>query len=152
MRRAAHPSSGMNSSNPRRWRGKRLRHHGDVVCHVVCAFCVAFDSCRMRPTYVLEVSHSEPPRLAPYLDRFGPLLQNFLFAPPSTTTLISTFQTKCHPNVHNITAISKSQRYPSLGESQLVSPSHTTFLWTLLSCTHSFHFHHHRTVSWSLLN
>jgi len=31
MRRAAHPSSGMDSSNPRCWRGKRLRHHGDVV-------------------------------------------------------------------------------------------------------------------------
>jgi hypothetical protein len=44
MRRAVHPSSGMESSNSRRWRGERLRHHGDVVCHVVCAFCVVFDS------------------------------------------------------------------------------------------------------------
>ncbi len=33
MRKAARPSGGMESSNPRRWRGKRLRHHGgDVRC------------------------------------------------------------------------------------------------------------------------
>ena len=32
MMKAAQPSSGMDSSNPRRWRGKRLHHHGDVVC------------------------------------------------------------------------------------------------------------------------
>ena len=59
--------------------------------------------------------------------------------PPSTTTPVPTFQTKCHPNGHTITAISKSQRHPSLGKSQLVAPSHTMFLWTLLSCTHSFY-------------
>ena len=34
-----HPSGGMGSSNPCRWRGKWLQPHGDVVCHVVCAFC-----------------------------------------------------------------------------------------------------------------
>jgi len=68
----------------------------------------------------------------------------------STTTSIPTLQTKCHPNVHKITTISKSQRYPSLGKSQLVSPSYTTILWTLLSCTYSFH--HHCTVSRSILN
>jgi hypothetical protein len=38
MRKAAHLSGGMGSSNPRRWRGDRLHHHGDGVCHVVCAF------------------------------------------------------------------------------------------------------------------
>jgi hypothetical protein len=38
MQKATRLSSGMDSSNPPRWRGKRLRHHGDVVCHVVCDF------------------------------------------------------------------------------------------------------------------
>jgi hypothetical protein len=38
MHKAAHPSGGMGSSNPRHWRGERLQHHGDVVCHGVCAF------------------------------------------------------------------------------------------------------------------
>ena len=33
MRKAAHPSCGMGSSNP-----ERLQHYGDVVCHVVCVF------------------------------------------------------------------------------------------------------------------
>jgi hypothetical protein len=28
MPKAAHPSGGMELSNPRRWRGKRLHHHG----------------------------------------------------------------------------------------------------------------------------
>jgi hypothetical protein len=32
IRKAAHPSGGMGSSNPRRWRGKRLHYHGDGVC------------------------------------------------------------------------------------------------------------------------
>jgi hypothetical protein len=44
MRMAAHSSGGMESSNPHRWRGERLQHHGDVVCHVVCAFCAVSDS------------------------------------------------------------------------------------------------------------
>ncbi len=48
MRKDAHPSSGMDSSNPHRWRGKRLHHHGDVVCHVVCAFCAVLSgSCHL---------------------------------------------------------------------------------------------------------
>ncbi len=34
MCKAAHPSGGMESSNPRRWRGKRLHHHGGDVCCV----------------------------------------------------------------------------------------------------------------------
>jgi hypothetical protein len=37
MQKAARPSSGLDSSNPHRWRGKRL-HYGDVVCHVVLLF------------------------------------------------------------------------------------------------------------------
>jgi len=31
MRKAAHPLGGTDSSNPRRWRGERLHHHGDGV-------------------------------------------------------------------------------------------------------------------------
>ncbi len=34
MRKAARPSGGMESSNLRRWRGKRLHHHGGDVCCV----------------------------------------------------------------------------------------------------------------------
>jgi hypothetical protein len=37
MSKAAHPSGGVDSSNPRRWRGERLHHHGDVV-FVYCFF------------------------------------------------------------------------------------------------------------------
>jgi hypothetical protein len=44
MRKAAHPSGGMGSSNPRRWRGEQLHHHGDGDCHVVSAFYAASDS------------------------------------------------------------------------------------------------------------
>ncbi len=32
MRKAARPLDGMESSNPRRWRGKQLHHHGGGVC------------------------------------------------------------------------------------------------------------------------
>jgi len=32
MRKDTHPSGGVGSSNPRRWRGKQLHHHGDGVC------------------------------------------------------------------------------------------------------------------------
>ena len=32
MHKAAHPLGGVGSSNPRRWRGERLHHHGDGVC------------------------------------------------------------------------------------------------------------------------
>jgi hypothetical protein len=38
MRKAARPSSGMDSSNPRRWRGERLHHHGDGVCLLFVLF------------------------------------------------------------------------------------------------------------------
>jgi hypothetical protein len=34
VRKAARPSGGMESSNPRRWRGKQLHHHGGDVCCV----------------------------------------------------------------------------------------------------------------------
>ena len=66
MRKAAHPSGGMGSSNPRRWRGERLHHHGDGVCHVVCAFCVVSDSwlgSGTRCTYNLEVLQVAHPGL-----------------------------------------------------------------------------------------
>jgi hypothetical protein len=32
MHKAACPSGSMDSLNPRRWRGKRLHHHGGGVC------------------------------------------------------------------------------------------------------------------------
>jgi hypothetical protein len=32
MHKAAHPSGGVVSSNPHRWRGERLHHHGGGVC------------------------------------------------------------------------------------------------------------------------
>ncbi len=32
MRKAARPLGGMESSNPHRWRGERLHHHGGGVC------------------------------------------------------------------------------------------------------------------------
>jgi len=32
MRKAADPSGGVGSSNPRRWRGERLHNHGDGDC------------------------------------------------------------------------------------------------------------------------
>ena len=69
MGKAAHPSGSMGSSNPRRLRGERLHHHGDGVCHVVCAFWTVSDSWLVsctRRMYILEVLQSEPPRLAPY--------------------------------------------------------------------------------------
>jgi hypothetical protein len=55
MRKATHPLGGVGSSNPRRWRGKRPHHHGDVVCHVVCAFCLV----------------SSGPRHSSYVDKYG---------------------------------------------------------------------------------
>jgi hypothetical protein len=42
MRKAARPSSGMDSSNPRRWRGERLHHHGDGVCLLFVLFGLLF--------------------------------------------------------------------------------------------------------------
>jgi hypothetical protein len=38
MRKAARSSSGIDSSNPRRWRGERLHHHGDGVCLLFVLF------------------------------------------------------------------------------------------------------------------
>jgi hypothetical protein len=32
MRKAAHQSDGVDSLNPRCWRGERLHHHGGGVC------------------------------------------------------------------------------------------------------------------------
>jgi hypothetical protein len=32
MSKAAHHSDGVDSLNPRRWRGKQLHHHGGSVC------------------------------------------------------------------------------------------------------------------------
>jgi hypothetical protein len=51
MRKAAYPSGGVGSSNPRRWWGERLHHHGDGVCLLFCAFC-AVSSGRRHSSYV----------------------------------------------------------------------------------------------------
>ena len=69
MRKAAHPSGGMGSSNPRRWRGERLQHHGDVVFMLFVLF-VRFLTRDSSVVLIvrrvhLEVLQSEPPRLAP---------------------------------------------------------------------------------------
>jgi hypothetical protein len=40
MRKVAHHSGGMDSSNPHCWRGKGLHHHGGGVCWL---FCVVVD-------------------------------------------------------------------------------------------------------------
>jgi hypothetical protein len=76
MRKAAHPSGGMDSSNPHRWRGEQLHHHGDGVCLLFVLFC-AVSSDRRHSSYVdkyesnlkvgLLMKQSVPPRLAPYL-------------------------------------------------------------------------------------
>ncbi len=76
MRKAAHPSGGMDSSNPHRWRGEQLHHHGDGVCLLFVLFC-AVSSDRRHSSYVdkyesnlkvgLLMKQSAPPRLAPYL-------------------------------------------------------------------------------------
>jgi hypothetical protein len=50
MRKAAHPSGGVGSSNPRRWRGERLHHHGDGVCLLFVLFVpsrLVVVTCRM---------------------------------------------------------------------------------------------------------
>ncbi len=75
MRKAAHPSGGMDSSNPHRWRGEQLHHHGDGVCLLFVLFC-AVSSDRRHSSYVdkyesnlkvgLLMKQSVPPRLAPY--------------------------------------------------------------------------------------
>ncbi len=76
MRKAVRPSGGMESSNPRRWRGKRLHHHGGDVC---CVFVLLWmDSwrhklnvckkwCKHNLKMRLMRSQSVPPRLAPHL-------------------------------------------------------------------------------------
>ena len=51
MRKTAHPSGGMDSSNPRRWRGERLHHHGDGVCLLFVLVC-AVSSGRRHSSYV----------------------------------------------------------------------------------------------------
>ncbi len=43
MCKAAHPLGGMDSLNPRRWRGKWLHHHGGDIC-CVFVLCVAVSS------------------------------------------------------------------------------------------------------------
>jgi hypothetical protein len=40
MRKAARPLGGMVSSNPRRWRGEQLHHHGGGVCCLFVLFWI----------------------------------------------------------------------------------------------------------------
>jgi hypothetical protein len=43
MCKAARPSGGVASLNPRRWMGKRLHHHGgDVFCAFLLCVAVSF--------------------------------------------------------------------------------------------------------------
>ncbi len=76
MRKAACHSDGVDSLNPRRWRGKRLYHHGGGVC---CLFVLLWmdswrhelivskkwykNNLKMRLTALLF----DPPRRAPHL-------------------------------------------------------------------------------------
>ena len=53
MLMAARLLGGMDSSNPRRWKGERLHHHGDGVWEVVCAFC-AVKSGHYHSSYVTK--------------------------------------------------------------------------------------------------
>ncbi len=77
MRKAARPLGSMESSNPRRWRGKGLHHHGgEVHCMFVLlwmdSWCHKLKVCtkwyknnlKMR----LMMSQSVPPRLTPHLE------------------------------------------------------------------------------------
>jgi len=50
MRKAAHYLGGMDSSNPRRWRGKQLHHHSDGVCLLLVLF--VFSSGRLHSSFV----------------------------------------------------------------------------------------------------
>jgi hypothetical protein len=50
MRKAARPLGGMDSSNPRRWRGKQFHHHGgDVRCVFVLHVAVTLVVCKKVP-------------------------------------------------------------------------------------------------------
>jgi hypothetical protein len=56
MPKATRPLGGVDSSNPRRWRSKRLNHHGDDVC-CVFVLCVAISLivCKKSPEHNLKV-------------------------------------------------------------------------------------------------
>ncbi len=81
MRKAARPLGSMESSNPHRWRGKRLHHHGGDVC---CVFVLLWmDSWRDKLNVCkkwyknnlkmrLMMLQSVPPRLAPHRPQFVP--------------------------------------------------------------------------------
>ena len=69
MRKATHPSGGVDSSNRRYWRGKRLCHHGDGVWKVVCDFCAVSQlvTCQLGSAYVKNVpQHNLKMRLKCY--------------------------------------------------------------------------------------
>jgi hypothetical protein len=47
MRKAARPSSGMDSSNPHRWRGEQFQYGDVVFCAVFYAFCAVSSGCHL---------------------------------------------------------------------------------------------------------
>ncbi len=76
MRKATHPSGGVDSSNPCRWRGERLHHHDGGVCWIfvllwIDSWCLKPIVCKkwhknnlkMRLTALLF----DPPRHTPHL-------------------------------------------------------------------------------------
>ncbi len=79
MRKATHHLDGVDSLNPRRWRGKRLNHHGEGVCWLFVllwmdSWCHELIVCekwyknnlKMRLTVLLF----DPPRRVPHLHGF----------------------------------------------------------------------------------
>ncbi len=84
MRKAAHPSGGMDSSNPCHWRDGRLHHHGRGVYWIGCVLwmvswrhklIVCKKWYKNNPKMRLTALLSDPPMRAPYLKRIG-FLQN----------------------------------------------------------------------------
>jgi hypothetical protein len=56
MRKATHPSDGVDSLDPRRWRVEQLHHHGgDVCCVFVLCVEVSLIGCKKVPEHNLKV-------------------------------------------------------------------------------------------------
>ncbi len=81
MRKAARPSGGVDSLNSRRWRGKRLHHHGGGVCWLFVllwmdSWCHKLIVCKIWYKNILKMRLTallfDPPTHAPYhLALFG---------------------------------------------------------------------------------
>jgi hypothetical protein len=80
MRKAACLSGGVDSLNPRRWRGKRLHHHGgDVCCVFVSCVVVSLVVCKKVPEHNLKVN------IFPYYNTIR--LIGIIFWPTYTCTI-----------------------------------------------------------------